>query len=94
MIRIIRCLLAISFIIIVIIFLKRKNVKFKLLKIIISILLGLIIIIMPFENLFIKFSTPESAFKKTTNNCEIVKIIEKENTALVIYQEKNLHMLH
>ena len=89
MIRLIRCLLAICFTIIVIAFLKRKNFKFKLLKAFISIIICLIIIIMPFENLFIKFSTPESAFKKTTNNCEIIKIIEKENTALVIYQENN-----
>ncbi|WP_305140276.1 hypothetical protein [Thomasclavelia cocleata] len=89
MFRIIRLLLALSFIIIAIVFLKRKSVKFKLLKAIICIIICLIIIIMPFENIFIKFSTPELAFKKTSNNCEIVKIIEKENTALIIYQEKS-----
>lgn len=44
---------------------------------------------MPFENLFLKFNTPETAFKYTTNNCDIVKVVKGDQTALVIYRERS-----
>lgn len=53
------------------------------------IIVFLIIVIMPFENLFLKFNTPETAFKYTTNNCDIIKVVKSNQTALIIYLEKS-----
>lgn len=91
MLKIIRYMIAICFFIIAIMFFKNKTIKIKkrLLKFIPSIFLSLLIFIMPFENLFLKFNTPETAFKYTTNNCDIVKVVKGDQTALVIYRERS-----
>lgn len=89
MVRIFRYLFSILFITLIIFTFKRKNYKHKPLKMILCIIFCLIIIIMPFENLFLKFNTPETAFKYTTNNCDIVKVVKGDQTALVIYRERS-----
>lgn len=89
MVRIFRYLFSILFITLIIFTFKRKNYKHKPLKMILCIIFCLIIIIMPFENLFLKFNTPEIAFKYTTNNCDIVKVVKGDQTALVIYRERS-----
>ena len=63
MIKILRYLLAILFIAFIIFTLKNKTTRLKVLKIIFSVFMALIIIIMPFENLILKFDSPEQAFK-------------------------------
>ena len=42
-----------------------------------------------FKTAFLKFNTPETAFKYTTNNCDIVKVVKGDQTALVIYRERS-----
>ncbi|MCM1226057.1 MAG: hypothetical protein NC320_01355 [Clostridium sp.] len=44
--------------------------------------------LIPFENLFLKFDTPEKAFNYSHSNAKIIKIIDEDNSALVIYREK------
>lgn len=87
MIKILRYLLAILFIAFIIFTLKNKTTRLKVLKIIFSVFMALIIIIMPFENLILKFDSPEQAFKYAVSNSTVIKIIENENTALVIYDD-------
>ena len=89
MIEIIRYLLAIALLIYSLFILKTKSSKLKKIKAIFCIFVCLIISIMPFENLFLKFDTPENALNYTMNDCEVVKIVEKSNTALIIYKKDN-----
>ncbi|WP_337484384.1 hypothetical protein [Porcipelethomonas sp.] len=89
MLKIIRYMIAICFFIIAIMFFKNKTIKIKkrLLKFIPSIFLSLLIFIMPFENLFLKFDTPELAFNYSISNRNIIKIVPNKLSALVIYEE-------
>ncbi len=82
-------MIAICFFIIAIMFFKNKTIKIKkrLLKFIPSIFLSLLIFIMPFENLFLKFDTPELAFNYSISNRNIIKIVPNKLSALVIYEE-------
>ena len=89
MLKAIRYLLAISFLIIAIYFFKNRTAKLKPLKIISCTIAFIVILMMPFENLFLKFNTPETAFKYTTNNCDIIKVVKSDQTALIIYLEKS-----
>jgi len=90
MFKIIRYLLSISIAVFAVFILKNKKAhKFKSVKIIFNFAVSIIIMIMPFENLFLKFDSPEQAFKYTvgSNNNTIIKTIENENTSLIIYNE-------
>lgn len=64
-----------------------KYKKSKAIKIVIFIL-AVCIIWIPFECLFLKFDTPEKAFKYSMNKAKIITVIEKEQSALFIYDEK------
>lgn len=66
---------------------RRKGLKLKIVKGIGCIIGFLIILIMPFENLFLKFDTPEQAFNYGGNNWTIIDTIENEKSALIIYDE-------
>lgn len=89
MLKMIRYIIAICLLIISIIFFKnrKEKKKKKVLKIIPSIFLSFLIIIMPFENLFLKFQFPEQAFNYSVSNCNIIKIVQNKLSALVIYEE-------
>lgn len=88
MFKIIRYLLSISLAAFAIYVLKNKKAtKFKSVKIIFNFAMSIIIIIMPFENLFLKFDSPEQAFKYTIGSNTIIKTIENENTSLIIYND-------
>lgn len=87
MLKIIRYATAICLAIISIIYFKNKENKKRLLKFILGLILSILILIMPFENLFLKFATPEKAFNYAANNAKIIKIIEQEKSTLIIYSE-------
>lgn len=89
MIRMLRYVVAIGLIIFVINLAKIKNVKLKAVKSVLCVILSLIIINFPFENLFLKFNSPEQAFRYTATHCKIIKIVEEKNTALVIYEDND-----
>lgn len=82
MIRSLRYLLAIALLVYAIYLFRKKGLKLKIVKGIGCIIGFLIILIMPFEILFLKFDTPEQAFNYGGNNYNIIKIIEEEKTAL------------
>lgn len=89
MIRMLRYVVAIGLIVFVINLAKIKNVKLKTVKSVLCVILSLIIINFPFENLFLKFNSPEQAFRYTATHCKIIKIVEEKNTALVIYADND-----
>ncbi len=87
MIRSLRYLLAIALLVYAIYLFRKKGLKLKIVKGIGCIIGFLIILIMPFENLFLKFDTPEQAFNYGGNNWTIIDTIENEKSALIIYDE-------
>lgn len=87
MLKIIRYSVSICLIIISIIYFKNKNNRKRLLKLILGIFLSIIISMMPFENLFLKFNNPEQAFNYAVNNCDIIKTVKTDQSALVIYND-------
>ncbi len=89
MLRLLRFVLAFGMLAFGINLAKRKNVKLKVVKSVLCVILSLIIMIFPFENLFLKFSSPEQAFRYTATHCKIIKIVEEKNTALVIYADND-----
>lgn len=73
------------FIILIMMYIFRKNTsKLRILKTIPAVIVALTLFIMPFENLFIKFDSPQDAFRYTVNGT-IIRTVEHENTALIIY---------
>lgn len=87
MLKLIRYLIEIILIGYLISVFRAKNLKFKNIKIFVCIF-TLFIIFIPFENLFLKFDKPEKAFNYSVSNAKIIKIIEEDNSALVIYSKK------
>ena len=87
MIRSFRYLVAIALLVYAIYIFRRKGLKLKIVKGIGCIIGFLIILIMPFENLFLKFDTPEQAFNYNVKNGVIIDTVVKEKSALVIYKE-------
>lgn len=87
MIRSLRYLLAIALLVYAIYLFRRKGLKLKTVKGIGCIIGFLIILIMPFENLFLKFDTPEQALKYCVKNSIIIETVENEKTTLIIYKE-------
>lgn len=87
MIRSLRYLLAIALLVYAIYLFRRKGLKLKIVKGIGCIIGFLIILIMPFEILFLKFDTPEQALKYCVKNSIIIETVENEKTTLIIYKE-------
>ena len=87
MIRSLRYLLAIALLVYAIYLFRKKGLKLKIVKGIGCIIGFLIILIMPFENLFLKFDTPEQALKYCVKNSIIIETVENEKTTLIIYKE-------
>ncbi|MDE7139014.1 MAG: hypothetical protein K2O29_11290, partial [Ruminococcus sp.] len=66
----------------------RKNTpKLRILKTIPAVIVALTLF-MPFENLFIKFDSLQDTFRYSVNGT-IIKTVERENTALVIYRNES-----
>lgn len=87
MLKIIRYAIAICLAIISIIYFKNKEKKKRLFKLILGLIISVAILMIPFENLVLKFNTPERALNYLSANAKIIKTIEEENSALVIYTE-------
>lgn len=79
----IRYLLAVLIILFVAYIWKNKS-KLRISETVSAIIISLILVIMPFENLFIKFDSPQDAFRYAVNGT-IIRTVEQENTALIIY---------
>ncbi len=76
------------FIIPIITYIFRKNTpKLRILKTIPAVIVALTLF-MPFENLFIKFDSLQDTFRYSVNGT-IIKTVERENTALVIYRNES-----
>ena len=89
MLKIIRYLFVICLLISTIIYFnKHKNSKLRILKLVLGVILSFLFLIMPFENLLLKFDTPKQAFDYAVSNRNIIKKVENEQSALVIYEEK------
>lgn len=86
MIKILRYLLAVIIVLGATYVFRKNKSKLRILKTIPAVIVSLILVIMPFENLFLEFSSPEDAFRYAVNGT-IIKTVEQENTALVIYQD-------
>lgn len=65
-----------------------KKVESRNKKKILILILSMLIFIIPYEKMFLKFDTPEKAFYFTVNYAKIIKIVEQKQSALVIYEEK------
>lgn len=87
MLKIIRYAITICLAIISIIYFKNKEKKKRLFKLILGLIISVAILMIPFENLVLKFNTPERALNYLSANAKIIKTIEEENSALVIYTE-------
>ena len=87
MLKIIRYSVSICLIIISIIIFKNKKNRKRLLKLILGIFSSIIILMMPFENLFLKFNNPEQAFNYAVSNCDIIKTVKTDRSALIIYND-------
>ncbi len=88
MIQILRYLQALLIILLVPCVFRKNKLKLRILKTIPAVIISLTLVIMPFENLFIKFDSPQDAFRYAAKGT-IIRTVEHENTALVIYGDKS-----
>jgi len=88
MIKILRYLLALLIILLVTYIFRKNKLKLRILKAIAVIIVSLTLVIMPFENLFLQFDSPEDAFRYAVNST-IIRTVENKNTALVIHGDES-----
>lgn len=91
----VRVIIYILLIVIYIILLKRFKIK-KSIKIVIAssiVIISLIIWLLPFENYFVSFSTPESAFWYSNINTKVYKEVKNNEHVIFIYSDKSSDLL-
>lgn len=85
-------ILAIS-LLILIFFMKKRILRLTRIKILLIIITGYILCWMPYEKLFISFSSPEKAFDYSFPNYEICKTLKSDDYAFLLYKKDNTYLI-